>query len=77
MLGWKMVSSKDLCKGISLIFQPELIMPLDVFLGHIEVWIMLRVIDDCIDCSLVKWTNVFFDLAIEPVMPALESIIRL
>lgn len=52
-------------------------MPFDILFGHIKVGIMFRVIDDGIDGSLVEGTDIISDFAIEPIMPALESIVWL
>lgn len=62
-------------KRISIVLQPKLVLPLDVFVRSIVVRIRLRVVDYLI-FIFVEWASFFLDLTGKPIMPTRESEVR-
>lgn len=69
------VNIEHLRKGVSMVLQPKLVLPLNVFVRSVKVRVRLRVVDDFV-LIFIHGPRLRLDLSRKPVMPALESIVR-
>ena len=69
----QLVDSKHLGDRVALILQPESVVPSDVVLGHLEIRVVLGVVEDFVGSSFVEGAGRLNDFSIEPLMPALEA----
>ncbi len=77
LLSGEGVDSKHLSEGISLVLEPKLVVPLNVFHGHVEVGVILRVVHDFVGSVRVEGSGLLLDLTGEPFVPCFETIMRI
>ncbi len=73
LMSGKLINTEHLSDRVALVLQPEFIIPSNVVLGHLEVRVVLGVVEDLMRSSRVKGTSRFNDFSIEPLMPTLEA----
>ena len=70
-----LIDVEHLRKGVSMILQPKLILPLHVFVRSVKVRKGLRVVYNLV-FILVHRPRFGLDFSREPIMPTLEAVVR-
>jgi hypothetical protein len=74
-LFWKRICIEHFSEGILVILEPKSVFPLRIVIGRAPVRKRLRIIDNLV-LIVIHRTGFLLDFSSEPVMPALEAIVR-
>ena len=69
-----LIDVEHLRKGVSMILQPKLILPLYIFVRSVKVRKGLRVVYNLV-LILVHWPRFWLDFSRKPIMPTLEAVV--